>query len=326
VTVAFARFWGVIALAVSLWLGAMGVARADAGRPTGWATERASEEIVVGRLVLRYEPELADQAEALAETAPQLWSEVERPLAGDVDDRVVVYVLDHAGGVADATGMPRWAAGVADPDAGEIMIAMHGPDGAPTDLENLLSHEMAHVILYRATGGAELPRWFHEGVAESFASGISFGRAQTLAGAVFGRGVPDLDRLEKMFRGDPEDVAVAYAASRDFVSFLRGRDPHGAELRQVMAELRAGHGFEIAFVRATGRGLGELSMQWRSDLPDRFVWYPLIATGGLPFFVLAPLVAVAWMRRRRAHRRGLERLEREEHEEVLVFAPAVRAW
>ncbi len=290
-----------------------GPARASTGRAEGFAVEQASAQIVLGRVTLRYEPELADEAEALARSIPKWWSEIERPLARDVDDTLKIVFVDHAGRVAEASGMPHWVAGVARPETGEIVIARHGPDGSPSDLERLLKHEMAHVILHRATGGAELPRWFHEGMAESFTGGISLARAQTLAGAVFGPGVPDLEKLEQHFRGsDGPDAAVAYAAARDLVEFLRGRDPDGASMRQLMSELRSGDSFEAAFVGAYHASLPDLVGQWRTGLPGRFVWYPMIAGGGIPFIVVAPLVLVAWVRRRRQVKRGWERLEREE--------------
>jgi hypothetical protein len=258
----------------------------------------------------------------LAERAPAWWAEIEGELAGDVDDALQVTFVEHAGRVAEASGMPRWAAGVAHPPSGEILIARHGPDGAPTNLEELLRHEMAHVVLYRAVGGEDVPRWFHEGVAEAYNGTISFGRAQTLAGAVFGPGVPDLERLEASFHGtDGPQVAVAYAASRDLVEFLRAYDASGMRLRQVLTELRQGRRFEVAIIRAYGVSLEELVAQWRRGLPGRFIWYPLAASGGLPFILVAPLVAIAWLRRRRAVRRGYQRLEHEDRLERIARLP-----
>jgi hypothetical protein len=138
---------------------------------------------------------------------------------------------------------------------------------------------------------------------------VSLARAQTLASAVFGPGVPDLEHLEARFHDDDgPQVAVAYAASRDLVAFLRSHDGSGMRLRQVLTEIEQGHRFEVAFIRAYGRGLEELVAEWRAGLPARFVWYPMLASGGLPFILVAPLIVVAWVRKRREYRQGLERL------------------
>ncbi|HET6581980.1 MAG TPA: hypothetical protein VFG69_01010 [Nannocystaceae bacterium] len=294
------------------------IAEASTGRAEGFAVEQATSRHTIGRVTLDFEPDLADEAAMLAANIPAWWSEIERPLARDVDDTLRITLVDHAGRVAEATGMPHWVAGVARSETGEIVIARHGPDGARTDLEHLLKHEMGHVVLHRASGGADVPRWFHEGIAESGAGGISLGRAQTLASAVFGPGVPDMERLEAQFYGsDGQDVAVAYAAARDLVEFLRAQGEDGVKLRQAMSELRRGESFEAAIARAYGKPLGELVQVWRSGLPARFVGYPMVAGGGLPLALVFPLVLVAWIRKRREVKRGWDRLEREDE---LMFA------
>jgi hypothetical protein len=303
---------GSLVAAALLWFAPV-AAEASTGRAEGFAVEQATSTHTIGRVTLRFEPELDDEAEMLAANIPAWWSEIERPLARDVDDTLTITLVDHAGRVAEATGMPHWVAGVARSETGEIVIARHGPDGARTDLEHLLKHEMAHVVVHRASGGADVPRWFHEGVAESTAGGISLNRAQTLASAVFGPGVPDLDDLEAQFTTDDgPQVAVAYAAARDFVEFLRAQGEDGVKLRQAFSELRRGASFDTAIARAFGKSLPELAQIWRGGLPARFVWYPLAANGGLPLALVFPLVLAAWVRRRRALQRGWDRLERED--------------
>ncbi len=306
---------------VAAFVGLSTGARAETAGAAGFAVASAVRTARVGRIVLRYEPGLEDEAAFLVENAPHFWSTVEHELEGDLDDALTIHLVDHAGTVATATGMPRWVAGVARPEVGEIVLARHGPDGDRTDLASLLRHEMAHVALYRAVGGRKVPRWLHEGVAEALEGKISLARAEALAGAVFGPGVPEMTELERAFASDdPATVQVAYAAARDFVAYLRSVDGTGASFRQMLYELAAGYRLEAAAVRAYGRTLPELVRSWRSALPDRFVWYALAAGGGLPFALLLPLVGVAWWRRRRHVRAGLARLEAEDRR---LYAGAV---
>lgn len=303
----------LVATAVVLMFGSVGTASASDGTPSGWDVSAATRSARVGKMTLRWEPELNEDAYDLIELAPLWWSEVEADLAGDVDDEVEITFLSHAGRVAEASDMPRWVAGVAHSSTGEILIARHGPDGDQTNLEELLRHEMAHVVLYRALDGKPVPRWFNEGVAESVTGTISLSRAQTLATAVFGPGVPRLDKLEAHFRGaDGVDAAVAYAAARDLVAYMREQENGDMKLRQVIGEVGRGHKFEAAVITAYDVGLEELVAQWRAGLPGRFVWYPMVAGGGLPLALVAPLVAVAWIRRRRVLARGWARLEAED--------------
>jgi hypothetical protein len=311
--------------AMLLVLSPVRVAHADAGQPAGWELSTATRHIALGRVTLHFDPALEAEALQLAAYIPAWWSEMEKALAGDLEDSLSISYVAHSGRIAEATGMPRWAAGVAHSESGEIVIAQHAPDGSLTDIDSLLRHEMAHVALYRATGGQPLPHWFHEGVAESFGNEIDLMRSQTLAGAVYGAGVPALGELEGNFRSiDPIAVTVSYAAARDFVNYVRYRDDDGSDLRQVMTELRRGVQFDAAWIKAYGRSLTELDGEWRSGLTGRFAWFPVVSSGGLPLAALSPLMVIAAVRRRRQLREGWQRLAREDAEERAEFADLLR--
>lgn len=313
------RLLGVVAtllLAVVLVGLTPRMARAEEGRPVGWTLDDASESLHKGRALFRYEPGLADETRALADELPQWWSDIERSLGSDLDDQVVIYVVNNAGMVARATDMPVWVSGVAHPPRGEIAIALHDPDGSRSDLDTLLKHELVHVALYRASGGAKLPRWFHEGAAESIANEIDLLRAETLARAVFGAGVPPMRELEASFHGDADQAGMAYAAARDFATFLRYHDADGRAFRQLFSQLRMGQTFETALTNAYGQSLDELDSQWRAGLLGRFAWFPLLGSGELPFLVLGPLVGYAWWRRRRQLAAAWARLEAEDAAEL----------
>ncbi len=301
--------------ALVLLLGAPRAALAEHGQPISWELGAANQELVIGRAILRYEPGLHDAALELADHLPGWWSEIEEALGRDLDDRMTIHLVSHAGMVAKATGMPVWVSGVAHPPRGEIAISLHDPDGSRSELDTLLRHELVHVALYRATNGAELPRWFHEGVAESLANEVSLMRAEALAGAVFGSGVPPIDRLEVEFRGDARQASVAYAAARDFATWLRYHDPDEAHFRQLLSQLHNGRKFEQAVVDAYGVPLAELDGQWREGLFGRFVWLPLLGSGSLPFLLIGPVVAFAWVRRRRRLAADWARLEAEDEAE-----------
>ena len=289
------------------------VARADVSRPDGWALASASQQVRVGRVTLRYDPLLEREAMALAREIPRTWAEIEQALAGDLDDALTIHFVAHSGRIAEGTGMPQWAAGVAHPPSGEIAIAAHAPDGSRTDLDGLLRHEMAHVALYRAVGDEPLPRWFHEGVAESFGQQIDLMRTQTLAAAIFGAGVPPLSQLERNFRGSDSTAAtVSYAAARDFVNFLRWHDEDGSDLRQALGQISQGKGIDAAFMSGFGRSIDELDAEWRGGLIGRFMWFPIVSSDGLPMALAFPLVLIAGARRRRQLRAGWARLAAED--------------
>jgi hypothetical protein len=302
-------------LALLLSVSAPREARAEHGQPVSWDLSDASQRLRVGLAVIHYEPGLEGTAHELAEHLPAWWFEIEESLGRDLSDELTIHLVSHAGMVAKATGMPVWVSGVAHSPSGEIAISMHDPDGSRSDLDTLLRHELVHVALFRATAGAELPRWFHEGVAESFANEVSLMRAETLAGAVFGAGVPELGRIEAEFRGDARQASVAYAAARDFVTWLRYHDADEAQFRQLLSQLHNGRSFEQAFSDAYGKSLAQLDADWRKGLFGRFVWFPLLGSGSLPFLLVGPVVVFAWIRRRRRLAEDWARLEAEDEAE-----------
>jgi len=95
----------------------------------------------------------------------------------DVVRRIMRFVgLDQGGGpiavvlatedtdVARAT--PRSIVGFARGDESVVVLFPARATSYPYDsLEDVLRHEIAHVLIARASGHQFVPRWFHEGVA-----------------------------------------------------------------------------------------------------------------------------------------------------------------
>lgn len=300
-------------------------AHAEMGRPVGWQLGSDHQTLRYARVTMHHATSLSALAAELVEMVPGWWIDIENQLGVDVQDDVEIHFVDHAGRVADATGMPRWVVGVAHGPSGRIAIARHQPDGSRAELRGLLRHELAHIATHRALGGHRMPRWFHEGVAESIGEEIDLARAQTLATAVFGRGVPPMDRMEQYFRSeDPRLVAVAYAASRDFVRYLRYRAANEAAFHYFVGQIRRGHAMKAAFHHAYGVSMAELEREWRASLGMRFVWYVLLSSASMPFVAATPLMLLAWLRRRRQRGARLAAMAREE--QAYFAGASVRHW
>ncbi len=292
-------------------IGWAGVAAASsAPSPAPWALSTPMKERVLGPVTVRYEPELASEAQELTRHIPRWWSEIEGALGEDVDDRITVLLTSHAGELAAASGMADWATGVARPSTGEIIVAAHGPDGGRVHLEGVLRHELAHVALHRAVGGMAVPAWFHEGVADNLGEVLSPSRREVLARG-YARGLPDISTLEGPFGGDRLEVGEAYAVSRDFVEFVRERDVTGAQFHALIDAVRRGRGFDRAVVDTYGVTVGTLAQSWREGLWSRLSWAPLATSPDALLVLCSPVVFVAWFRRRRRDSRERARLERE---------------
>ena len=208
---------------------------------------------------------------------------------------------------------PRWIAGFADGRSARVVLF---PSRAPTypydTMEELLHHEVAHVLISRAAGGAPVPRWFHEGLAMAAERTWRLADHRQLAVAALGNR-PSIAGLDVEFDGGPDRAARAYGVSGAFVRDLLRRHG-GAVPGAILSRLAAGEPFAQAFATATGTSLDEAeAVFWRYSWWNQLV--PAL-TSTLTIWLVIMLLAGWAVRRRRQHRAALrERWEREDDAE-----------
>ncbi len=298
-------------LSVLAWLAWLGlVASPAAAKPR---LELAAHQ---GRIVVYAESGLEGTARELAETAEATLAKISADLEGLATPHAIEVHLvrdseDLASVAPQGRGAPKWAIGVAYPDLGVISVAMQrGPN--PVDPIATLKHELAHIALGAAIGD-RAPHWLHEGFAYQHSAEWSRERVETLAGMAWFGSVISLHDLDNAFPAEELPAHRAYAESYDFVGFLarRGRwedasdDGDRYPFRRFLSEIGHGSTPDIAAVRAYGRPLHTLFLEWREDLENRYKLMP-IGLLGLGLWVLcALLLMLAWWRRRRQNRRRI---------------------
>lgn len=316
---------------VALWLVLVGVfttaAPARAASLDAPPSMRAAGPGVMSRTQVRFVPEpgLEALAAELAPTTQAALARIAQDLPGLPElESVEVRLVKHAERMSEFAppghGAPIWAAGVAYPSAGVILVAARGADGQFLDAQGTLVHELAHMALDRALAGAHVPRWLHEGFAYRHSTEWSWGRTQTLAGALFSGDLIPVGALEYAFPERHDAVSLAYAESYDFVEFLanRGRwqdvadDGNPAALRAFLAALPKTGSVDLALAESYGRSLAQLEEEWTESLRARYMWYPAAAIAGLFWVVLALLAVVGYFRKRRQLRARLADMAVEE--------------
>jgi hypothetical protein len=217
---------------------------------------------------------------------------------------------------------PHWADGTAWPRQGRVFLrAPSAREGATTPLPVVLEHELVHVLLGRAfaAAGSRAPRWLEEGLARVHAGEYDVESVRELRDS--GR-LPSLEEISRDFPEDAPSARIAYAASADFLTFLRRE--HGADvLSRLVARMTAGSHAEASLASVTGRPLEALEADWRGG------WGPAltsarveqVALGGGAVAALAGLVSA----RRRRRSRDEARLERWERQEALEDLARLRA-
>jgi hypothetical protein len=184
--------------------------------------------------------------------------------------------------------------------------------GYPYDsLEELLQHEVAHVLVERAARGRPVPRWLHEGIAMTAGGAWGLEDRTRFGLAVARQGEVPLAELPEQFAGGGAAAARAYAVSGGFVGFLLRR--HGpAVTGAILARVGRDLPFDAAFREATGESLAaaEAAFWRRQTLWHR--WVPFVTSSTALWIGVTLLALWAIRRRRERDARLAERWAREE--------------
>jgi hypothetical protein len=203
-----------------------------------------------------------------------------------------------------AREMPAWVTGYTDAvttlDGGSVVVILAErtpsyPDGG---LEEVLAHEVAHVLIHRAAGGRRVPRWFDEGLAMLAARSWRW-RDQTelAAGLLSGPRVP-LWKLDDLFQGDRRQVEHGYALSGTLVQDLLER--YGSAVpRIVLARVAQGDTFDQAIRGATGATLVDVGEAFWERQGTLKLWIPILTSTAVLWFGISVLAIVAGVRKRR---------------------------
>lgn len=275
----------------------------------GWYTEDGLYARVHGawedRATVR---RLANHA---ATAVPRLSRALQVPAGGPLD----VYVVDRTTFARIQPGAPPdWADGTAWPLDG--LVFLHEPRSRPgtaDPLEQVLDHELVHVLLGRAFAPVRPPRWLQEGVAQLYAGEVGPDVALTLGQAAGLGGLPPLGWLAGRWPDDALSARLAYAQSADFVAWLAGE--HGEDVvPRLVAEVRGGKDLAAAVEAVTGRPLAVVEADWRVRWEGSWGWLRVLSDSSWWLGIAGLLVVVGGWRRRRQDRARLRRWEAEEEE------------
>ena len=224
-------------------------------------------------------------------------------------------------------GAPQWAIGVAYPDLGIISVATRRGSNL-ADPTATLRHELAHVALGAAIGD-RAPHWLHEGFAYQHSAEWNWDRTETLSGMAWFGGIIEIDELDRSFPAEEAPANRAYAESYDFVGFLSRRGRYGEPadrgdrypFRRFLAEVGHGRSLDAAAVKAFGKPIHALFLEWREDLTTRYLTAPIGLLALAVWILCAFLLVIGYLRKRRQNRRRMEQWDEEDR----VRAAALRS-
>jgi len=242
-----------------------------------------------------------------------------------------IHLLVHA----DASSLPDYArAGHHDEAPGLALLSRHEIhilwremlQSAHSDLHDVVVHELTHVLLqqYAAPNGGALPRWFHEGLAQTLAGDTYLGDSEeSLIWRATGHRLLPFDELVTDFPHGEAEVRLAYAQSQSYVSWLV-REFGVNRVLAVVKDLDGDRTFLQSMVRVLGRPTVVLQDSWLDYLMNRSGarFRTLLSECFSLSLVLAlPLLALALIRRLATDRRARDRMEQQERLEQQTAPP-----
>lgn len=329
------RLWALLTLmCLSVWSLSPALATEDQPRVPGAVTPTLVRELPEGwqevsspHFRIQAPPELLNRAQGLLQGA-----EAERRnLLDQLDPSallkpggqdpfaarpyVVRLVKDEAMFQQVQPGQPpEWAAGVAYPSLGLMVLRLDRNREAfgTGSLETTFRHELVHLLLGDLFGDRPVPRFLDEGLARLLAREASIDEFVALSQAVvFNRLIP-FSMLESRFPEQAGQAELAYAQSREFLSYLIGRFGP-AVLPGILKELREGESLNEALWQHTRLGLKNLEHAWQDRLDASFAWISALGGGMTLLWGVAGLLLIAgWARRREQSRARHARWDEEE--------------
>ncbi len=207
--------------------------------------------------------------------------------------------------------IPDWGAAVAYPPRQRIAVKSPDEFNLGKSLDQLLTHELAHLALAQRTGFHQAPRWFDEGLAQRVSTEWSWmDNLAASKAAIFGQYIP-LREIEKMNRFNSSKVQVAYAQSHIAVNYFY--DFYGVEaVNKFLDAIAAGESYDKALVLSTGSDYDGFEREFQTHWSSRFNIVTLLADTMWLWLMLALVVVVGAFLKYRKRRQYYRKWEQEE--------------
>ncbi len=211
------------------------------------------------------------------EALPRIAKSLGTAIGGTI--RVVVTPSDDAFRRLQPGTPPTWADATAWPSLGLVYLrSPRARGGMAKPIEQVLDHELVHILLGRAFAPAHPPAWLQEGVAQVLAGEAGPENTARLARGLRGAAIIPLEDLERGFPVDAHRAELAYAESADFVAWLQVE--HGPEtIARLVRATRDGDTLAAAVRRVSGVPLMAIDARWQERLSSH--WLSWSAPGSL---------------------------------------------
>jgi hypothetical protein len=218
-----------------------------------------------------------------------------------------------------ARSVAPWISGFAIGYANLVVIFPARSPGYPNDsIEDVLRHEVTHVLIARISGGRQVPRWFNEGVAMEVERERRFQDQTELFYQLVKGGKTDLRQLDGLFGGTQSDQTRAYALAGALVHDLTLSYGPGA-FREILNRVHQGVPFDTAFADVTGVSPSAAESEFWRRQRIWTSWIPVLTSSTTLWLAITLLAILAIVMRRRRNRELERQWEKEEKSDLEDF-------
>lgn len=194
-------------------------------------------------------------------------------------DPIVIFIYKSAEDLQSSLAYlgQSWVSGYADPARGSIVVALPSAVSQPLDIQRLIPHEVAHILLYRFMGAEfdYLPAWLNEGIASQMEIYSLPDYALTLERAYTEGDLIPLAHLCEAFPPDEELAFLAYAQADSLVDYIQ--QTHGIPgLQSLIYAYDQGVSCERGVEISLGISLQELEKDWKLAMFERGTYLTLV--------------------------------------------------
>ena len=233
---------------------------------------------------------VAEKVETICEReAPRIAAELGlaqiAPIQIDITDDVSPYSQSHG-------GLPEWGIAFALLDANRMVVDVRKATREFNSLDEVVPHELSHLLLHQRAPDVRFPLWFAEGLAQWQAQEWSLVDQWELVRGVWTRTSP---RLSDMYYRYPQEESRAQQAYRvAYAGFIDLFSESGFDsLGSFLTEAERTQSFETGFREYFGYSVAEYQSYFQHDFErkygSRFMAFqgePLLTFAALLFFAV----------------------------------------
>jgi hypothetical protein len=203
--------------------------------------------------------------------------------------------------------LPSWGVAFALMDNQVMLVDVRRATHAMNKLENVIPHELSHLLVAQRVGGVGLPMWFVEGLAMWQAREWSLIENWRLMEAVWGKRAPTLNQVYVSLPREEPRARDAYRVA--YVGFTERFDDQMDRVPSFLDEVVRSGNFSSAFEAFWGENEFDYYTRFAASLDSRYRSRLLLFQTGPLFTIIAVLFVFVVLRIYIRNRNKLKRMD-----------------